>query len=273
MTEQTPLSVVLSQEELFVILAYLKVKSLMGLDPRVLDDLSEKEIRLVMGVAERALIARGFLGRGGDQKMQLHPAILALVGACAAPEQSLIMTQARLQAFQENLFFHTARQMIVVHTIPLTAVHQFVMLEDKDGIAKAVLSALKLDDKPAPPCAEGYLPDEMVTMARDAAQEEGQDAAEDVLSQSELPTNTAREFAASLAMPIANTTLVALRHRPEQDLAEGFTILEGANGLWLLKPENNLNGHADKSIALRPVSTQEVVAELKALLEFMKENE
>ena len=121
MAATTSLSMALSQEELFVILAHLKAERLLGLESEILKGLSGDQISLVMGVAERALMARGFLKPGPENRLQLEPPVFAAVGACAFPETSLIVTRHRPDAVGENYFFHTSRKMIVMHTMPVTA--------------------------------------------------------------------------------------------------------------------------------------------------------
>lgn len=254
----------LSQEELFVILTYLKVPSLTGLDNRVLAELSEEQARLILGVAERALIARGFLVPGSEHRLGLEAAVLAMVGACATPEKSLIVTRSRPQAPPEAYFFHTARKMTVLHTTPMTAIHQFVMLEDLTALWRSAMNILALDASDAIlKCPPGQLPEAFVSQARDAAQEKGGQEALKILSQTQLDSQTAEQFAATLANPTANTTLVFIEAATSK--ADGFTLLQGPNGTWLLKPVGN-GSSIDKPVFLKPLAKDEISGEVKALV-------
>lgn len=263
MASKSSLSIALSQEELFVVLAYLQADQLLGLELEIFKELSEREFRLIMGVAERALVARGFLKPGPENRLQLEPAVFATVGACAFPETSLVITRNRPNAPEENYFFHTSRKMIVMHTMPVTAIHQFIAVEDKTAIARAVLSILSMGSLSKPKCMPGQVKLTALVNARDAAQEKGAKEAFRILSRASLEEKTAQELAATFAQPVANTTMAYIEHRLEGQPSDGFTILEGKNALWLLAP---IESPKDELISILPVSYEDVVQRVKTLL-------
>ncbi len=249
----------LSQEELFVILTYLKVDSLMGLDSSVLNELSEQQVRLVLGVAERALIAREFLVIDKEGHFKLAPTILSVLGICAKPTQSLIINYDRPERPTEVFFFHTYSPTMVGHTIPMSAIHQFFVVESKEIILKSVSELLTLDSQEAPMQVEDsvYVPRSLMIQARDVVQENGMEQAIAVLSKANLNSSFIKAFATSLANPVANMTLVQLSHRSEkEDYADGFTILQGSNGFWILKPSEDES--VPENYAVKPVSAQVV---------------
>lgn len=264
MTSDSPLSVVVSQEELAVILRYLDADSLLGLELEVFEALSTDQVTLVLGVAERALIARGFLKLGPDNRFQLAPAILAVVGACAFPETSLIVTRNRPGNPGEVIFFHTSRQMIVMHTIPITAIHQFIAVEEMAAVAQATLSILDLDLSLGRLTSRPVQMEQAVLMeARDSAEGGNAAAAFRVLSQAKVDEGAARELAETLAHPVANTTLAYIEHDATGVSTDGFTLLQGEGALWLLTP---VEGSATELVSISPVSAEEAVQRVKALL-------
>jgi len=259
MPPKNALSVSLSQEEVLAVLAYLEAPSLVGLETEILQGLGDDERRLVLGVAERALIARGFLRPGADNRLELAPEVQATVGACAFPEESVIVTRSPVNAIQEKYFFHCSRRMVVLHVIPMTAIHQFVALEEKQDMLKAMLSILSLADLPAPACPPATLEQETLLAARDAA-EKGTEAALALLSPAGLEDVTARELARSLTTLTASTTLV----RVAQKEAAGFTLLQAENGAWVLSPQNG-EGENHRVLAV-PASPDEVRQRVRTLL-------
>jgi len=263
MTNKSSLSIALSQEELFVILAYLHAENLLGLEPEIFKELSKDQINLVMGVAERALVARGFLKPGPENRLQLEPAVFATLGACAFPETSLIVTRHRPDAVGENYFFHTSRKMIVMHTMPVTAIHQFIAVEEKTAVARAVLSILSMDSLSKPKCAAGQIEQAILVNARDTAQGQGSEEAFKMLSQTNLGKKTAQELAETLTHPVANTTLAYIKHNVEGQPSDGFTILQGQNALWLLAP---VEGAKTELISILPVSAEDAARRVKTLM-------
>jgi len=258
----------LSQEELFVILTYLKVNSLMGLDSAVLTELSEQQVQIVLGVAERALIAREFLVVDKEGRFQLNPAILSVIGICVKPTRSLIINYDRPDYPTECFFFHAGDSTMVGHTIPMSAIHQFFVLENKDIILKSVSELLALNSQKSPMQMEDFvqLPQPLITQARDAAEEGGIEQAISVLSKTSLSPSFTKAFATSLTNPVANMTFVSLAHYSEkEDYADGFTILQGSNGFWILKPSEEDVPEKKDYISVKSVSAQtikELVQEL-----------
>ena len=266
MSKKTNPAFTLSQEELFVVLAYLKVDALVGLDNQILKSLSPEQIQLVMSVAERALISREFLSPDADNRLQLEKVVLAIVGACAAAETTLVVTHNRPNRPTENLFFHTARKMVVMHSMPVTAIHQFVALEEKSDIAKLVTAILNVKEQSILKCPEGQIQDELITQARDAALESGKAKALEVLAKSKLEQSTAGQFATTLTSLVSNTTQVYIKHQKNGDsAADGFTILQGSNGAWILKPIEN-DKTAEKYVSLKPTSPKEISEKTRSLI-------
>ena len=255
-----------SQEELFGILTYLKVPTLTGLDIRVLAQLPEEQARLVLSVAERALIARGAVVRGPENRFQLETVVLAMVGACATPERSLIVTRNRPGLPTEAYFYHMARQMVVLHTLPMTAIHQFIMLEDQAAVIRSAMSIATLDaTESVIDCPAGQLPEALLPRTRDAAETDAANALQ-VLAESNLDSRTREQLAQTFANLVSNTTFayISQQQSPESKAA-GFTLLTGRNGAWLLKP---LDGHRapEKFVSLQPASQADIEKMLKEIL-------
>lgn len=252
-----PLSVALSQEELFVAMLHLKAKFFPGLDLQRFQELDENQINLMAGVAERALIARNFLKPGADGDGQLEQKIAGLLKACLSADRSLLVRHVRPQAGSEEYFFHVFRSMYVMHSIPITAIHQFIATDDRNAVPRAVVSILHIPDLPKAECPQGKIQLSLFEQARDLALEKGAEEARTILVQAGLEAPTAGEVAKTLAAPLANTTLA--RIEGQQD-GRGFSILQGKHAVWQIEPLEE-----EEWIAIRPVSANEAVQVVKEI--------
>ena len=259
MKKKESLSFAVSFEELLVLLYHFKRKELAGLDQSPLNDMSEKEKNLLMAVAERALIARGFLTRGVDNKIKMIDPVLALVGTCLESEISLVVKNTPTNSMEQLFFFHTARKMRVMHTTPMTGVHQLIAVEDDKAFLKALVSAISLGDVQRLNCKDSTLDLAVLTAVRDEALEKGAEVAAKTLLENNLLEDTAKEFAQSLSIPVSNTTISFIRSL--DDVVEGFTLFKGQNSLWLITPNND-----DDLVSIKNVSSNDVIHKLKSLV-------
>ncbi len=259
--KNSAMSVGLSQEELFVMLNYMGVTDLLGLDFNVLKELTEDQIKMALGVAERALVARGFL-IPKVERLTLADVPHALVRTCTNPETSLLISCHYPERVEENYYFHLARKMQVLHTIPVTAIHQFIALESLNAMLQSALSTLQLGNPPVLKCESAHISDEVVTQAQEASQQ-GKDVLK-ILKASGLNQSVAREFATTLKEPTLNHSIAFLRHTSNGNSdVDGFALLGGKNGLWLMYPEDQAADEEQKMIFVQPVTPQEVAQKLK----------
>lgn len=266
MNIEDQLTVALSQEELFVILAHLNLSGLMGLDGSIFDNLTESQTQLVLVVAERALIARGFLRPGNSGGLELLPTILLLMNICIEPTNSLVVTRNYPKNTSIAYFFHTKDGITVAHTCPASGIHQFVVLKGQTDFIDSVLRILDLQDSPTIDCLPGKIEESVMVRANQVADAQGLSGVLSVLKQSSLNTEATHELAVTFTQPIANTTIVCINHKKSADSsAEGFTILQGSNGLWMLKPIEGVNTTGNM-IEIAPASSQNVVSAVKTLI-------
>lgn len=237
MSTQKALSVVLSQEELFVILAHIGAKELLGLSPGIFQNLNDDQIALVSGVAERALIARDFL-QPRAQGVHLHDVPHALVRTCTNPEFSLLLNCHFPNSAEQNYYFHLAKKMIVLHTVPITAIHQFIALQNHESLLKAALSALQLDDPPTfDPPYRYSLSNEYLEKLSDKSLSKSEKT--NLLKSQGWEDNAAREFSESASNPTLNHSIVFVQHLSDGDShVDGFSLLAGQNALWMMYPES-----------------------------------
>lgn len=252
MTKNKSLSFALSREELYVILVYLKTNKLTGLDNGKVENPSKDNSNGALEVAEKGLLARGFLRPETNGRLKLIDPLFATVGTCAFPETSILITRIIPGGIKQELYFHTYRKMLVVHTIPITDIHQFNVVEDKKmalGEIKSFLNYTKtnLQDLPS-----GKVELDALLKISEVALEKDGEITFQLLIDIGLDKNIAKAFAQTLSKPLINTNMAYVPRAGE--LTEGFTILEGRDTLWLIDPV----GGEEKQINLSITSPDEI---------------
>lgn len=264
-----PIAFSLSQEELVVVLRYLQRADILGLNKAFMDELDEAQQQLVLSIAERAMVARGFLSPTQNQQMALIPVIRALVGICATPEQSVVVTVNRPENLTETFFFHQVREFLVSHTIPMSGIHQFVQMKDEQAVFQVISSLMSSLPESNPKLASFELPQTVISQAREAAAV-GLAEPLEVLSQTALPKNAQQLFAASLADIGMSLTLVTFVHQADNAVsADGFTLLHGNGNAWWLRPMTSDQNDMGKAVLVKPISKRDAIQATKNLLHAM----
>lgn len=268
MEKKSSISMALSQEELLVVLSYLNYPFLLGLDLKGLQEAPEENVKLIFTVAERALVARGFLV---EQDGKLAPAsvVHAVVGACAAPDTTLVLVRQLPGKMDETYYFHTSRKMVVYHTIPVMGIHQFIALPDRATMTTSVFSLLGLGEVSERKDMSGIIAESDISEAQALAEEKGEAAALEKLSTTTLPGEVAQGFASALANQAMSLTLMHATDQQDGDRKgklDGFTLVKGAdNSLWKLTPENK-DSAANHQVCIRLVSEADIAQKIRSML-------
>jgi hypothetical protein len=262
MDKKSTLSFALSQEQLFVILAYLHANALAGLEEELVNGLSAREKTLVMGVAERSLVARGFLVGDVNHRLKLSDPVSAVVGPCAFPERSTLVRTTRSQGVEETFYFHSARKMHILHTLPFTAIHQFIAVESPTEFVKAILSTLHLPELEELDVPAGMVPARVLIEARDVSSKGKNDQAVTVFTKAGMERSTANRLIEAFARPELNATFSSVEGAGDGQKVEGFSILQGQNSLWLLTPDQNVD-----QIRINSLSTRAVIERIRSIID------
>jgi len=262
MEKKRTLSFSLSQEELFVALRYLNILMMEGLDNKILAELNEREQKLVLGAAERSLVARGFLIPNMDHKFTLSDPVLALIISCARPEKSIIINSTIPNGPRQTIYFHSARKMRVMHTIPIIAIHQFIAVEDDLAFGKAILSLLRLSEIKSNKSQEGKVIAGNLLAARDSALAGNLDKAIKMLSKT-LDPGTAENLAEAFAHPILYSDIQYIPKNTGRDRQTSFSIVQGKSSLWLLDG-HDLDHAPSKEVHIHSVSSDELAQKIKS---------
>lgn len=264
MAENRKPSIALSSHELMVTLSYLKAKDLPGLDLGKFDDLDQDAKNLVIGTAERALLAREFLTIGHNNRLELAPMIFALVGACVYPEIAFIVERSLLNDYRQEYYFYLSRKMIVMHRTPMTDIHQFVALESKDDILDNIESILNLHPTKSQLHVNGSVQRKTLRKVRDIAVKRGYTDTLKALSKTDFDEETARLLAQTLSTTFVNTTLAVIKNAGQD--ADGFSVIDSDEAIWIMsRSEIGKNTDADL-MHLSTVSSNDVLQQVAALV-------
>ncbi|KAA3661738.1 MAG: hypothetical protein DWQ04_15580 [Chloroflexi bacterium] len=263
-----PIAFSLSQEELFVILRYLNVPTVMGLNHEVLNGLEPEQIRIVLEAAERALVARGFLKPTGQQRFTLLPAVGGTLVVCAKPQTSIVVTINRPGYATEALFFHEVEEKLVSHVIPASGIHQFTVLPDRAAVLHTLAAILADAPQAESGCQPMQIFQTLISQSREAA-EDGVEAAKVILQQMpDTPVESIDAFAAALASMEMSLTIIVTSHQAEENVADGFTLLLGADMVWWLRPlDKNNPDEQQHLVQINPETRTSAIQHIQTLLQ------
>lgn len=259
------ISFAVSVEELLVILGYLKAESLPGVDGSHLQGLDEEHMELALGIAERALYARGFIVPNPQKKPVLAPTVFSVVGACAMPEISILVSSNRPEQRREDFYYHISRSMVVMHYSLNQGIHQFVAVTERSIIPQSILSVLQLKERPALACPPLRVKASIFGEARKASLENRPSDALRLWNESGADPASAQAMVQTQGKPIANTMIGQLAGQNEKGTSDSFTVIEGGNGIWIVTTPENMPV-PDPDFLIVPASTEDVIQRVKTLV-------
>ena len=156
MKKKNDLIMNISQEELLYLLKILGSPIIPGIDPGIFEKVTERDIGIAVSVAERALIARGFITPKGDGYVNIDEVPLALVGTCAMPVYSVIVEVTNTKTTQ-GIFWHGTERIIVEHSSPLRGIHKFKALAKETDLANYIQKCIPSPDETSLESLEGLL--------------------------------------------------------------------------------------------------------------------
>lgn len=263
MESQSTLSLRLSTEELLFLLWLLNTPSLPGMGETPFGNWTEQEIAAALASAERSLRARRFISKNGEGQIQMEQVVMALVGTCAVPEFSVVLTCEAPDTGRLVHYFHATRFMAVEHSNPEAGIHLFESLPGAEAILKRLEELMHLNRQPAPRSAPVKISLELLQRATQAASENAANAVPVLLSGG-VGEHEAQELGKTLAKVRRRSAVASVRgFRDSSPSSDGFIILESENGLWAMQV---LGEPSPGEAYLVPQSAAEVRQRLKELL-------
>jgi|GEM_PF-2365377 len=133
--------IALTRDELLVLLALIGMRSMDGLPEDPTEGVSQEELAIRLNSGEQTLTERGLLefrlGEGveeasenGEEQVILDETVLALAGAAATPEATLLVNRLNPDGSNAPHYFHVRETQLVEHGLPRPGIHHFVGLAD-----------------------------------------------------------------------------------------------------------------------------------------------
>jgi len=225
-----------SAQEMVFLAGLLGADSLLGVDDPFWGWLAN-EIEAAWQQAREALAERRFIEIQPDGNVVMDVAVAALMGTCAFPEASFILTYSPASGEPTTRHFYVTRHLAVEQALSgeSTSTCRLTALEDARAVFGRVTEIWQLNGQQAASSASGVLPEADLTGARQAVVESGRKAVQKVLQEAGLDAPVAATLAETLVDPVANGALVALTRRETAWEVAGLGLLEGRNGLWRLR--------------------------------------
>lgn len=132
------LSLVLSQEELFLILRLMNLQEMVGFRFTVAKGSEQHDWALIH--AEHSLRARDLAQIDSQGNLEIRQAVMMLVATCAFAQRTIVLSQFEMpdgQPFQ--VFAHASQGEYVLHQIPEPPLHRFTAYPEKGGLVTSLL--------------------------------------------------------------------------------------------------------------------------------------
>ncbi|MFN8468707.1 MAG: hypothetical protein U0X20_24325 [Caldilineaceae bacterium] len=258
--------VLLSHNELSVILNLLSVASIPGVGADPLGDLTAEQQAYGLMVAERGLRARELAVINDGGRLLVQQAVLELVGSCVLAEGTLVVTTiGATEGSGVQWFGHRLGETFVVHTLPDVVLHQFSQVPDRAALVRLIVDAAALPDTPDAPSLLLTQPAAIIAAVRELALQSSSAAVETLLA-SGADYDAAAAFVAVLANRHA-VTIIQSVHRlaAEKAAISTVTLLYNSSDLWLM---TELDGDTESAVFLLRPATRTQAEQLIAQLEW-----
>lgn len=266
---QKPVNVVLSRDELALVLSLLQVRTIPGMDPEPLGPRAPEQEDTAFVVATRGLRARGLAqarpaGQPEGAWLTVHVGVLAAVSACAFSTAALFVYHWPSQReLPLRIFGHVRDGVFVIHTPQEDVLHRFTMLASHEQLVDQVLAVCQLREQPAALAGELRLTGSDFARLRELAEQEDLAQARPLLALNPAPQELINSLLAALSSQPQVTIVQTLQAAEAGAVTRrDLTLVQDASALWLVEP---VNGDASL-LAARQVTRSHVQTLLLASL-------
>ncbi|MCK6624499.1 MAG: hypothetical protein L6R45_04915 [Anaerolineae bacterium] len=230
-----PVNILLSREELLFVLNELQADFIPGLDPDPQGELTLAQETFGITVAGRALRARELARQRPGGEVEIHTALLTMVGVCIYSQNVLFAYHWSGNATLPTRYFgHIRGNDIVAHTRPDEVLHLFSLLPNKEQLTNQVLAVCQYADVPAAPPLEFSAPGELFAQVRQLAGAGEAAKATDLLVGNGVTAETARTFVDTLAHAPKVSILQTVKQPGDGTVQKrDFTLLQNGHQAWL----------------------------------------
>jgi len=235
--EFEPINVLLSREELLLVLDLLRADEISGLDADPLGALDDEQRQLAVIWASRALRARQLAQLNEAGELMVHDALLTAVGTCAYAEKAISAFHWRAGEETPSRYFgHIRGEDVVAHTRPEDVLHLFTLLPSPEELLSQLLDFCAYEDTPSA-AFEMRVTNEIFVQARGLAGEGKADQARQLLIDNGAGRETAVAFIATLTQSPRVSILQTLERDGDNAVQKSdFTIIQNGTYSWFIMP-------------------------------------
>jgi hypothetical protein len=233
-----PINILLSREELLLVLNLLEAESVPGLDADPLGELNVDGLALATIVAGRGLRARELARVGEDGELQVHSALLTAVGVCAYSSNTIFVYHwPGGEATPVRYFGHIRGDDIAAHTRPEDVLHQFTIMPSREHLIEQVLTVCEYAEAPQTSALELTVPEDDFVQIRELAGQGKVDEAVEYLGSKNINTEAGRAFVSTLAQSPRVSILQSLAQEDNEAVHKrDFTLVQNREHTWFIAP-------------------------------------
>lgn len=255
-TNDQPMNILLSRDELLLILQLLRAPSLAGLDANPAREWSADQQQVAFTVAERALRARELAHLRANGELAVHTALLAAVGVCAYPQTTIFVYHWPANAEAAIRYFaHQRAGELVAHTRPADVLHLLTRLPTPAALVTQLFTACGWEETPTGANQQFTLPAPLFADVRRLAMNNDVAGALDLLRTQRIAIESARPFVMTLA-EAPRLSVVQMRKQGNGGVqARDLTLVQNSQRSWLVT--NGVNNDPD-TLAIKATTRAEV---------------
>lgn len=251
--------VILSREELALILTLIRADTIPGLEADPLGELTSEQRNLGLIFAERALRARELARLGANGQLLVQNALLNMVGACAFAQTSVLVQHHFPDQHPPAQYFgHIREGILVAHTLPDQALHRLALVPDRTALIEQIISVCQASNLPRTAAVEMRVSRAALAQVREAAAQ-NQAAGAAILVQQGAVVESARLFAQALAAPHHLSVIQIIQIHPQDQMhLWDLTLVHSDQTAWLAYPLP-LSSDGNDLYLVRSIHTSELI--------------
>lgn len=260
---QAVLSMLLTYEELSLVLRLIKASTLPGLRAPESVPLTDEQFAQGLVYAERSLRARELARITPDGNFVVHTALLSAVGVCAYADQALIVQHMQPNGTVVELYGSRKDDAVVAYTMAEPGLYQLSVLENSTSLANQVLHACDCMNLTPANISPITVADDVLKQVRELA-ERGLVAEASALLKGDNDQTSVEAIVNALAASHSVSIWIVLERQADDTVATSeLTVLRTADSAWLMTQEGDVAGLR----TLRPTSSDELYNVLMAWME------
>ncbi len=231
------------------------IASALDAAPRLLENpfagWAAEQTEAALQQARESLAARGYAQVQPDNSLVLDTTVAALVGALGFADAALLITRiAGDEDKPATRRVYSAAGLIVEQEQQHDGTHSLTAVRNREVMTQRLTEYLRLADQQAPRAPACALSASTAEEAHRIALVEGEHVCARFLEGEGIPADVTSSLAQAMAYPVCQSSLLALAWKgQEAERLGGFTLLEGAQGLWLFRP---LSGDGESRLEATP---------------------